>query len=521
MAQVIKKLGVDISIPPSPPEEKGEPARAYSMGDAHGNTLLVLWHVIHSGAVALDDKSYQDFADIYKRLANTRPPEQLNPVTLEQIEEIFHKLSLKNPKVLLRFLGDLIGDRGANDLLTLMLLDRLEELGVEVRCLVSNHDMYFISAYESARRACELGQGSFINCLENCLRESHGKDFPSGKNFLNAVKNGIITEKKFHQLIARHKARLKAIDYSREEGELCIYTHAPVGVEAIRFYANYFGIEYTAASQQELVDTISAVNIAFKKAVEERDPCIMDYNKDYNRLKALPADQSQGAAIAAQHPLIYACEALAKPSEAAGKLPVDNNSLIEIPDNVSIVHGHTPLAETFPLRSRFISLDGSLGRPGRWKDEALFYPNSGDNSSEPSAEALEKITQAKSRFNQHLGLVSGQVTEITKNSQRAKVMAGITIPAASISLVTLLARTYLPKEILEKGFRETVPGLFNNNAKSMAVSSIVVFMCVLAIVALLWNASQDRKKQQAESAKSSAEGQAKLYDIIPNTPSPG
>lgn len=505
---------VNINEFPRPEEVKARrDARIkHTFGDQHGNTKLMLWSAINSGAVTLPEEAYREFVSIYNANhhetylldSNGDYKNKLESWQVSAMERILEQIRVVNPNILLGYLGDLIGDRGSNDLFTLMLLRRLKELGLRVNIVVSNHDMYLLSAYEAAKHVHSTNpDGDFIQQFKQLYHQS-ANQYPSGLRLIAALEDGIITKSEFCDLMESYKSHLLAIDYSFEKEpteKLVINTHGAVGLEAIRFYAHKFGINYKDGTARELMTTIDKINHEFKTALERGDEMFRNFNTenilqsadktlslaqsdDEERLKAYKKNASE-------NPLLYACEARGITSLRGtnpGKLPVLNKGMVETaedkPYSVHFVHGHHHKTELSP--EHFTSLDSMLGKIEGEYDDGMHKSYIAVSPRDVSVQAL--ITAAQARL----------AVAVT-SKQRAKYLA---IPATVVgvaALATILARSNMPKEWLTQGFRETVPGFFNGTSKSMDFSIAVVAFCVIALLALLWFARKDKQLTESEA----------------------
>ncbi len=410
-------------------ENAGNKIWEYTVGDLHGNTLLAVWHLLRAGMLRFKDPSAQDscFQALWELYEEELRSPNKGTLTHEEREQLLarhqrFKEILKNlevnkasVKVLLRFLGDTIGDRGASDLYTFWLMDHLEEQlqqnfpdELRLKLIVGNHELYLLSIYQLAQRAdTEEKPGSLkAKMLEYFHHHTNpGNSFASSKRLMQALKEDLITETEFRNLIARYKSRLQLIDYSflpadskAQKDRLDIYLHGKVGIEAIRFYAKGFGVPFSDKTAAELMHTINEINSKFRQqfqdeAINNQDNFIRDYNQDLwtaaNHLEdgypaEVKASQLSGnqrkqfiedflVGVAKLNPLLYGCE-------ARGKDPVAHNlqdilalnlHMIEVPQDKSyqirFVGGHhSPTPET--VAKGVYSLDQAFGKYDEGRD---------------------------------------------------------------------------------------------------------------------------------------------------------
>lgn len=239
-----------------------------TLGDLHGNALKLV-HVLHMfnildidrasymtlvqvyAALQIEDEptephrhndrirahiayiknlpEYQAFLNVYEEKAeNFEPPDALSMkiVALGAFYEVLPNITVKQG-ARFRAIGDMMGDRGANDLLTLELIGKLIDGGVELEILLSNHDMVFIQCMEGILRGesietwKQLGWGqaeSLRRFVEICTAVTDE----------DGIDNNPFVEKVF-ALYAKYKKVLKAVSYDFDESRnLLLYTHAHV-----------------------------------------------------------------------------------------------------------------------------------------------------------------------------------------------------------------------------------------------------------------------------------------------------
>ncbi|RNC77554.1 metallophosphoesterase [Piscirickettsia salmonis] len=114
------------------------------IGDAHGNPLKILQHLHNEGLITNYRELYGQLLDSYKN-NNVRAFIQL----LEQLS--FSGLE-ERQKTQIMLLGDLLADRGQNDIMMLSLFRVLTEQHVQYNVVFSNHDREFLRNLESIRQ---------------------------------------------------------------------------------------------------------------------------------------------------------------------------------------------------------------------------------------------------------------------------------------------------------------------------------------------------------------------------------
>jgi len=135
-------IDVDLSrLPEQPisPEEAKNSTTTF--GCMYGNALKVLWSLIEAGAATCD----QDTLTAMNKLYYSQWPDVSREKTQENIKQ-FNDLLDKvtfTEGANVRFLGDIVADRGQCDYLTLRILNKAKEKGVALEIIQSNHDAVF------------------------------------------------------------------------------------------------------------------------------------------------------------------------------------------------------------------------------------------------------------------------------------------------------------------------------------------------------------------------------------------
>jgi hypothetical protein len=129
--------------------------RSVTFGDLHGNTHKLLANLYATKVINKAD--LVALSGIYEKLACAKE------TTLSQLEiayrdfdkrlqqATFNKVNFK-----LRFIGDTLADRGAFDLLTLLVFQAMDSAGIDFSIIYSNHDLIFLETIEL------LSQGKWL-----------------------------------------------------------------------------------------------------------------------------------------------------------------------------------------------------------------------------------------------------------------------------------------------------------------------------------------------------------------------
>ncbi len=284
-----KSLGV-------PSQEEIQEKKTVTLGDMHGNTLNFV-HKLMAFKVLVEPEGeekgacYQELVAAYGALS-TRPPHQpawYEKQSYESNKEFgarkrAHKRELAqykkdsaqrnksiplflkalgkmtcNPAVDLDLIGDLVGDRGANDLLTLHLLKKLKKAGVNYVINISNHDIAFIAEYEKSVGASGINHvmGS-SNALFSYMRES--------KEHAAEVKD-------LYENVYRNHLVAFACQYDSTEKSLNITTHTPITMMSVFAAAEYYEIDASIVvkaedSLEDFMGLVNAVNAKFQADIQ-------------------------------------------------------------------------------------------------------------------------------------------------------------------------------------------------------------------------------------------------------------
>mgnify|MGYP000060594179 CR=1 FL=1 len=172
-----------------------------------------------------------------------------------RFNEFMQKLKVNDSKTLVRFIGDGFADRGVNDKWTLDVLKFLKNNEVPTTTLLSNHDLDFISYYESQPERMIIGpdQRPSLAAIEY-LRNS------------KILTTGDLTE----LIDSAYKPTLKLIDYTFTDTGIRLFTHAPVSFEAIQDIAKYLKITYKDDTKEDLARTIDQINKKIQQHVADK-----------------------------------------------------------------------------------------------------------------------------------------------------------------------------------------------------------------------------------------------------------
>lgn len=244
---------VDIYKLPNPNLAEGEiNGIQITIGDLHGNAVKLLFMLVKHGiATNISEKAYQRLVAIYRT-----PADKLKKECLKEFASILASMEFHS-KSEVRLLGDELADRGSNDYFTLKILEKLNERRVPIEIIISNHSIEFIEAYEIQNNfKPQMLFGDMVDSMQK-LQIFIDKDLVSREEILKIVNKA-------------YRPVLKAISYSMDNNkeEITIYSHAGIGLNAIKSLAKKLNVEYKDLTIAELAQTIDEINIEFQKHVE-------------------------------------------------------------------------------------------------------------------------------------------------------------------------------------------------------------------------------------------------------------
>lgn len=224
-----------------------------TLGDLHGNALKLMNFLIRNEVLKISREDYKLFYKLYKK-----PPGELSKRDID----IFH-IILENAEFSkhhkLRFLGDDLCDRGMNDYYTLAIYKALDLADVPFEIILSNHNHFFISAYEKP------GQ-SF---LENPYGGTkHEQTVQSMLNMGRLIEKGLIQKQEILDLVQHHYLKhlvLPGYTINKYKNEVTIYTHAPVDMAILADLAKDLDVPFNDDNINDLGKTLTKINNQIKQ----------------------------------------------------------------------------------------------------------------------------------------------------------------------------------------------------------------------------------------------------------------
>lgn len=241
-----------------------------TLGDLHGNALKFIHALIAEGVLVVDPAHYKRLVHIYKT-------KRVNEYHISWLREILGKAQVNPDIKCLRLIGDELYDRGRDDILTLYafhyIFSKLKKNGANIEILLSNHGAEFIKAHILKDK--KTLSKSFA---DKSLKRSYIRFRKTLDYLINRV------DKKFGDEIEQilqqdYLPHIKLISYKViDSNQICLFTHAPVGLETIQMLAKLYGVAYRDDTVADLCKTIDAINQLFR---------ITDLYHDHAEIKRL------------------------------------------------------------------------------------------------------------------------------------------------------------------------------------------------------------------------------------------
>lgn len=294
-------------------------------GDLHGNSIKLLFFVVHEGILNIDPDDYRRLIEIY-----TIPVEIITADELQEFNKIISGSTINQPAPKICFIGDDLADRGCNDYFTLKLFEKLSKENINFDVLVSNHGAEFLKQYMHG-----LDKPN-VTSYKNYNR-SFGNSLI---NLQTLIVDGKVSMQEVNDIVSHHYLqKLKLLNYSIEdENTISIYSHAPTNESSLNKLMNLFKIPFQQ-SINDISRMIDDLNIAFKALLSESN------NTTLHDMNAIPE---------IEHFINDRYRDLAKAVEA-----VDLFSC-----NIVNIHGHVDCEKIPEMKTKwkYINLDGNLGK---------------------------------------------------------------------------------------------------------------------------------------------------------------
>lgn len=178
-------------------------------------------------------------------------------------------------KPFLRLLGDILGDRGANDILTLKIIEKLHQEKLPFEILFSDHDQEFISMLyrdQNLAKTPDKDHRYGVNASGDIMQRQSGIRLAA--LFADERVKRSDVEELFKKTYVPH---MKLISYSLspDDKRMTLFTHAPVDAVLIaKFLAQQLGLKTIPPykdipSSEELMKTIDTINQIFVEKMQK------------------------------------------------------------------------------------------------------------------------------------------------------------------------------------------------------------------------------------------------------------
>lgn len=338
-----QKIDVDISQHPKI-INKAETPRHDVIGDLHGNTMYMIFFLIERGYLTLNDEAdYVALKQLYDFVGEIEHESDIDDevrAALPDIIKLFHKIldnaTFQSQASKITFLGDMLADRGNNDIFTLIVLLHLHNKGINYNITLSNHDVAFL--YFMLNQQWEKDEFKPL-MLNGASRSVMGVYY-----FLKV--EAITADKLLSMMNQALIPHLLLFDYSECDDTFIQWTHAPTGDEALITFISYFNITLNASSLSDnnhRVKVINEINKEFKKVIQNKSSLKHIINLAQGECgKNDSAEESPFAYITWHR--------------------YGNVDTLERADEITYGHGHDTPAEPKEEYKKHICLDGKLGK---------------------------------------------------------------------------------------------------------------------------------------------------------------
>ena len=310
------------------------------IGDLHGNVIKFIYILIRYGLVRLDrgQADYDELLSICRISADT-----LAESDIERFFEILCAADYVNVLSLI-ILGDDLADRMYNDLLMLLLYSLLLDHCIHYQIILSNHG-------ELGLRSIRAGY-----CIQEMVISGLNRNGTPYRISLQAsldylwtlIDRQVVSLSTVRDLMDRvYKPFVCLIGYHPiQEGELILYTHAPVGILQMKEVMRAWHVRYDESSMAGMGRAIDQLNSKYRASIQLNVPALG------------PLDLSAELRIKALTPLLWQRE-----------LPEDFTLTLQDETwSLSLMHGHmgaTPDWKGTDERPDFYklyNLDTNLGK---------------------------------------------------------------------------------------------------------------------------------------------------------------
>lgn len=252
------------------------PGSVVTLGDLHGNAAKFLHMLVREGILDISESDYNKLINIYQTSDKN--------YDLNEFNNILQNVKLKDPCPKLRLIGDDFADRGKNDLLTLLMYEKLQALNMNVDVIASNHGMEFLKQYA-------YGIDGEIRILYQGVHRGFGSSL---YGLRKDIKEGNISADRVNTIIQEsYLPNIKLISYLiNDENKISIYSHAPINETKIRDIAELMKVDFKADTVEDLAKTIDNINQSFREITKDKNKLKSFFqSEDFNKLDSFINDR--------------------------------------------------------------------------------------------------------------------------------------------------------------------------------------------------------------------------------------
>lgn len=271
-----------------------------TFGDLHGNFMKLIWSLVQNGVLEMEpdtfnklwryyeqmDISYAEFIRVGGDKSGGKGIGVLDVFAsiigagVEGIDELLKRVRLK-PGYKLRFLGDMLADRGANDILMVKFLKFLRDGGIDYEIVLSNHDLDFIMNYD-----LRIKDESIKKWDQNIDWRIHNTENQENSllGLYSAIKAGVVEHREVIEAVDKYiLPYVHPLSYSLSDDgeEIDLFMHAPNDFEIIAI----LGSVLEAIKEDKFYDSISGLagyKYEIKKSAADLAQAINEINKTYS-----------------------------------------------------------------------------------------------------------------------------------------------------------------------------------------------------------------------------------------------
>lgn len=278
--------------------------------DMHGNAIYLLYRLMSCGILENPDcesappdmkidgsirkiTTYEQLKKIYVQHSrviaslqsgDSNERKQAKTQLIKDIADfkaLLNTIDIKNNTLAVRLIGDLLADRGENDIFTLLILNHLHQKDVPLEIILSNHDAAFIEALIKN----VLGD-PVNNTLQYIGTPKHG--YSRSLDNLSALINaGVITKAEVKSLANNcYFPNLKQFshDHDDERDQPILYSHAPVNFTVTHDVATIYKTHkpYQDDTEQDFSCALDDINQSLADLIKKNKLCALLESEYYS-----------------------------------------------------------------------------------------------------------------------------------------------------------------------------------------------------------------------------------------------